>query len=137
MFAFVEKGLARFGSEARETFEVSFTDGSRYRNRRGPQDFAVRFRTRAPSWRIAAFGHVGLLEAYFDGDVDIEGSLREGARRRHGRRHRLRRTRSSRMRNRWHELPHSNAQRASRRSENAEFHYALGPSSTSSGSTIR
>ena len=33
------------------------------------------FRSPRAYWRSAAFGHVGLLEAYFAGELDIEGSL--------------------------------------------------------------
>lgn len=124
MFAFVEKGLARFGSDARETFEVSFSDGSRYRNRRGPQDFAVRFRTRAAELAVAAFGHVGLLDAYFDGGVDVDGDLRAAMR--VGMQSGFDSPNALvAQRNRWLELSRSNGTREQAR-ENARAHYALG-----------
>jgi cyclopropane-fatty-acyl-phospholipid synthase len=124
MFAFVEKELARFGRDARETFEVSFADGSRYRNRRGPQDFAVRFRTRAAELGVAAFGHVGLLDAYFDGSVDVDGDLRAAMR--VGMRSGFDAPNALvAQRNRWLELSRSNATREQAR-ENARVHYALG-----------
>ena len=37
--------------------------------------FAIRFRTRAAQWRTLVYKHIGLLEAYFDGEVDIDGDL--------------------------------------------------------------
>ena len=124
MFAFVEKELARFGSDARETFEVSFSDGSRYCNRRGPQDFAVRFRTRAAELAVAAFGHVGLLDAYFDGDVDVDGDLRAAMR--VGMQSGFDSPNALvAQRNRWLELSRSNGTHEQAR-ENARAHYALG-----------
>ena len=41
---------------------------------RGAPAFTLTFRTRGRTAR-RAFGHVGLLESYFDGDVDIDGDL--------------------------------------------------------------
>jgi cyclopropane-fatty-acyl-phospholipid synthase len=124
MFALVEKELARFGNGARETFEVTFADGSRYRNRRGPRDFAVRFRTRAAEMAVAAFGHVGLLDAYFDGEVDVDGDLRAAMR--VGMQNGFDSPNALvAQRNRWHELARSNATREQAR-ENARAHYALG-----------
>ena len=124
MFALVEKELARFGSDARETFEVTFADGSRYRNRRGPNDFAVRFRTRAAELAVATFGHVGLLDAYFDGGVDVDGDLRAAMR--VGMQNGFDSPNALvAQRNRWLELARSNATREQAR-ENARAHYGLG-----------
>ncbi len=66
-----------------------------------------------------------MLEAYFDGELDIEGSLpkalavgMEGGADQP--------TWLVRLRNRWHEMVHANANRA-RAKRNAEFHYSLPP----------
>ena len=107
-------------------FAVRFVDGSEFRSRAdAPPDFTIVFRKTRAYRRTALLGHVGLLEAYFDGDVDIEGSLQRalqagmqgGVDQPNG---------LVRFANRWHELVHSNKS-WSRAKHNAEFHYALGP----------
>ena len=83
----------------------------------------VRNRLRVAT-RIALFGHIGLFDSYFDGDIDIEGDL--GAALAEGIREDRDRPRPLvRMRNLWHEWRHNNAswQRAK---DNARFHYGLG-----------
>lgn len=105
---------------------MRYHDGAETRTGDAAPAFTLIFKKPSVYWRVAAFGHVGLLEAYFDGDLDIEGSLpkalaagmeggmdsRAGA--------------LVRLRNRWHELTHSNAARA-QAERNANFHYALTP----------
>jgi cyclopropane-fatty-acyl-phospholipid synthase len=88
-------------------------------------DFKLRFHNpRRVAVRAALFGHIGLLESWFDGDVDIEGDI--------GRAFAIgmssgfdRPTLLTRLRNRWHEWRFSNATHAQAK-ENARFHYALG-----------
>ena len=84
------------------------------------------FRDPGAYWRMFAYGHVGVLEAYFDGQLDIEGSLAktlaagmEGGMDQRG-------GPLIWLRNRWHELTHSNSARSQARA-NAEAHYALPP----------
>ena len=116
--------IARAGSRTAVSFAVRFAEGGEYRSRDGEPAFTVVFRKPRAYWRIAAFGHIGLLESYFDGDLDIEGSLAkamavgmDG-----GMAHpKL----LVRVRNRWHEFRRSNASWAQAKT-NAEFHYALG-----------
>ena len=76
MKSIVAQELERLGALS-EPFEVTFADGETYRNRPGrhPRS-ALRFHNRAVEWGIAAFGHIGMCDAYFDGDLDIEGDLR-------------------------------------------------------------
>lgn len=74
--------------------------------------------------RAALFGHIGLLESWFDGDVDLEGDLKSAfavgfASELHGPRPLVS------LRNRWHEWRFSNANAGQARA-NARFHYALG-----------
>lgn len=124
MKSMIARELEAIGAAAPAAFEVTFSDGTRYRNREGPPSFSIRFRSRAVEWGIAAFGHVGMLEGYFDGDIDVEGDL-----------HAAFQTglcsgldsanRLVAERNRWHELRHSNASRE-RAKENARAHYGLG-----------
>ena len=39
-------------------------------------DFQVVFRNSRARARAALFRHIGLLESYFDGDIDLQGDLR-------------------------------------------------------------
>jgi cyclopropane-fatty-acyl-phospholipid synthase len=124
--AWIEKWLRAVAERTRIPFAVRYPDEAVTRYGEGVPAFTVVFRTPRAYWRIAAFGHVGFLEAYFDDEVDIEGSLAKA----------LAAGMEGRMdsgvwplvwlRNRWHELTHSNAARSQAR-RNANFHYALTP----------
>jgi cyclopropane-fatty-acyl-phospholipid synthase len=88
-------------------------------------DFRIVFHNRRRvALRAALFGHIGLLESWFDGDLDVEGDI--------GRAFAAGMasgfdapTFLVRLRNRWHEWRFSNAS-AAQAKENARFHYALG-----------
>jgi cyclopropane-fatty-acyl-phospholipid synthase len=123
--ALIDSLLRRVGERTEIPFAVRHADGTELRTREAPPAFTIVFRNPRPYWRATLFGHVGLLEAYFDGDIDIEGSLAKGL--------------AAGMeggldsqgvvnwaRNRWHEFTHSNAVREQAR-DNANFHYALTP----------
>ena len=56
-------------------FCIVFADGSEFRHGDAPPAFTLRFRTRRAERRLAGFGHVALLESYFDGDVDVDGDF--------------------------------------------------------------
>jgi cyclopropane-fatty-acyl-phospholipid synthase len=93
--------------------------------RDGEPAFTITFRRPRAYWRIALFGHVGLLESYFDGDIDIEGNLakamaagvQSGFDRHNG---------LLTLLNRAHEFLYNNASWGRAR-HNAEFHYSLTP----------
>src|SRR5262245_5986897 len=118
--------IERVGGRVATPFRVRFSDGTEYRNAAdGPPAFTLSFRNEGALRRAALYGHVGVLEAYFDGEVDIEGSLpkalavgMEGGLDTP--------TWLVHLRNRWHELKQSNANRG-QANENAEFHYSLPP----------
>jgi len=119
----IARELESIGAKVAVPFETTFADGTRYRNRDDPPRFSIHFRNRAAEWSIAAFGHIGLLDGYFSGDIDFEGDFREAIRTSlHG-------LGFSNplvtVRNRWHEFRRSNASR-SRAKENARAHYGLG-----------
>ncbi|MBV9192035.1 MAG: class I SAM-dependent methyltransferase [Betaproteobacteria bacterium] len=105
-------------------FALRLTDGIEVRIGKGDPEFTLIFRKRRAYWRIAAFGHVGLLEAYFAGDVDLQGSLARA----------LAAGMAGAdvpkflvtMRNNFHEFLHGNTSWMQAK-KNAEFHYALGP----------
>jgi cyclopropane-fatty-acyl-phospholipid synthase len=120
----VSRIMDRLGAGTEVPFRVEFANGSHYQNRDGAPRFSVRFRTAGAQARTARLGHIGLLEAYFDGYVDIEGDFAAalhvgldggfpgGAKP------------GVRLRNAWHELRHSNRTIEQARI-NARFHYGL------------
>ncbi len=108
----------------RMPFAARFASGSEFRAASGTPEFTLVFRTRRAELRTALFGHVGLLESYFCGEVEVEGDLArafafgmqsglDGA------------GWLVQLCNRWHEWRFSNAtwEQAKR---NARFHYGLG-----------
>jgi len=120
----IESLLRAVGERTPIPFAVRYADGTATRTRDAAPAFTLVFNKASVYWRVAAFGYVGLLEAYFDGELDIEGSLpkalaagMEGGFDRRG-------GFLVWLRNRWHELTHSNSARARARA-NAEAHYAL------------
>jgi cyclopropane-fatty-acyl-phospholipid synthase len=126
MRSLIESRLRRVGERTVVPFAVRFVDGSGFRTRDAAPAFTLVFRQPRAYWRALAFGHVGLLEAYFEGDLDVEGSL--AAALAAGMEGELETDSKplNWLRNRWHELNHANASR-SQAKLNAEFHYALGP----------
>ena len=101
-----------------------FADGSRVDRGRGEAAVSVVFRNRTAEWNTLLFGHIGLLESYFAGTIDIEGDLRAF----------LKAGFQSdftwpnpfvAIRNRWHEFRFSNRSLA-RAKANARFHYGQG-----------
>jgi cyclopropane-fatty-acyl-phospholipid synthase len=118
--------LRAVGERTEIPFSVRHPDGVEERTRDTAPAFTLVFRNARAYWRTVAYGHVGLLEAYFDGDLDVEGNLAkalaagmEGGMDRQG-------GVLNWLRNRWHELTHSNAARDQAR-DNANFHYAMTP----------
>src|SRR5258706_9934292 len=124
MRSLIESKLARLGEQVATPFAVTFPDGGQFANQDGEPEFRIVFRNARSLMRTAAFGHIGLLEGYFDGDIDVEGSLALAL--------------ASGMgggldsamplvdiRNRWHEWRFGNGDRRQAK-ENARFHYALG-----------
>jgi len=88
-------------------------------------DFKLVFHNRQRVFRRAAlFGHIGLMESWFDGDVDVEGDIKAAfaAGMSSGM---DKATPLVRVRNWWHEFRHGNGSVDHAR-ENARFHYALG-----------
>ena len=124
MKALLEGRLRQVGGHATAPLAVQFADGSRYANHAGEPLFTLRFRSAAAQWRAVLFGHVGLLEAYFDGEVEVDGDLaaafRLGLERGYTQPAPL-----VRLRNAWHEFRLNNAS-AARAQANARFHYGLG-----------
>jgi cyclopropane-fatty-acyl-phospholipid synthase len=105
-------------------FEVIFADGRTFRSGGNAPAFRLRFNQSRAQRRIAIFGHIGLLESYFNGELDIEGDI--GAMFRIGLETRFDRPSPLvRLRNGWHEFRFSNRS-PERAKRNARFHYGLG-----------
>ena len=117
--------IERVGASTATPFRVRFPDGAEYRNSESPPAFILSVRHERALRRAALYGHVGVLEAYFDGELDIEGSL-PAALAAGMEAHADEATWLVRLRNRWHEFMHTNANRR-RANSNAEYHYALPP----------
>lgn len=62
-------------ARARVPFAVELPDGTRYRSGEGEPVFGIVFRTDAALLSVFTRGHMGLLESYFDLDVDVQGDL--------------------------------------------------------------
>src|SRR4029077_17113098 len=70
-------------------------------------------------------GHIGLLESYFDGDIDVDGDLGAAFKIAFESGYDREPNLGVRWRNRWHEWRFANRSIAQAR-ENAQFHYAIG-----------
>ena len=124
MKSIIAHELERIGTTSPVAFEATFADGTTYRNKNETPVFSMHFRNRAVEWSIAAFGHIGMCDAYFNGDLDIDGDLRAAFRAGMSNGY----DSSNALvdeRNRWHELRHSNRS-PERAKENARAHYGLG-----------
>ena len=105
-------------------FMVRFAGGRSMEAGEGPPQFRIRFKSRAAERRTAVYRHIGLLESYFAGEVDIDGDL--GAMFRLGMYSPLDTPNLLvRARNAWHEVRFSNRDPAQAKA-NARSHYALG-----------
>src|SRR5437867_12449972 len=67
--------LAQIGAATGVPFRIVWADGSAYWNSDAPPAFTLTFRTLGAEARVLRYGHVGVLEAYFDGGIDLEGNL--------------------------------------------------------------
>ena len=117
--------LAAIGERTPIVFSVVFADGSTYQSRDGVPTFTVRFKTPRAQRAIVWFGHVGFLEAYFDGEIDIDGDFPLAARAGFDARFDMHPNLLLQIRNRWHEWRFSNRSIAQAKA-NARFHYGLG-----------
>ena len=118
--------LESIGARSPLGFGVELPNGERrHIGPAGEAAFDLVLHDTAPLFAAFARGHIGLLEAYFDGSIDIEGDFRavfkvaaESGfdRTPHA---------SNRLENEWHELRHANRDPA-RAKANARAHYGLG-----------
>src|SRR5216683_5263227 len=121
----LKKKMAEIGAKTNVCFRVVFADGSSWQNHERAPEATIIIRSVRAAWRVLLFGHVGFLEAYFNGDIDMEGSLALAFRAALDAGFDDRPTFLVRVRNWWHELLYSNASIA-RAKANARFHYGPG-----------
>ena len=117
--------LAKVGAQTKIPFRVVFADGSDYWNHEAAPAFTLYFRNKRAQSQILRFGHVGLLEAYFDGGIDFEGDFAKAFAVGFEARFDTMRNPLVAIRNRWHEFRFSNRSIAQAKA-NARFHYGLG-----------
>ena len=117
--------MERIGAATPLPFCAVFPNGVQITGGDGEPEVTIRFKTARAAWRTVLYGHIGFLESYFDGQIDIDGDLRKiiGIGFDSGFDH------SSgllvTLRNRWHGLRFNNRTSAKPK-ENARFHYGLG-----------
>jgi cyclopropane-fatty-acyl-phospholipid synthase len=116
--------LERIAARTAIPFRVVLANGEEYRSHDGPLAFSVILRNARAARRVLWFGHVGFLESYFDGDIDIEGDLQLVFRAAFDAKFSDQVAPLVRLRNAWHEVRFSNHTREQAR-HNARAHYAL------------
>jgi cyclopropane-fatty-acyl-phospholipid synthase len=73
MRSLLRRIFAQVAGDQPEILRVEYADGSVQQNHPGTPAVTIRFRTRRSELATLAIGYVGLFEAWFAGDVDIEG----------------------------------------------------------------
>ncbi len=75
MNGIVRKVVTTLAERAGASFAVVLPDGARHRAGTREPAFTIVFHTDAALLALTTRGHIGLLESYFDGQVDVEGDL--------------------------------------------------------------
>src|SRR6266566_463425 len=120
-----KKTMEEIGAKTQVCLRLVFADGSSWQNHQRTPDVTILIRNGRAAGRVLLFGHVGFLEAYFNGDIDIEGSLAHAFRAGMDAGFDGEPTFLVKVRNWWHELRYSNASIAQAKA-NARFHYGPG-----------
>lgn len=125
MTTLLRRIIEALGRRTRLCFHTTFADGSSCQNHPGEPVVRLHYKTAGAQWKTILFGHIGLLEAYFDETLDIEGDFgkafaiayESGFDKRPGP--------LVWLRNQWHELRKGN-RTVQQAKLNARFHYGLG-----------
>ena len=121
----LQRIIREWGERTGVNLRVVWSDGTSYQTHAGTPAITLVFRSRAAAWRVALFGHIGLLESYFREEIDVEGDLGLAFRTALNGGVNTGQTPLVRLRNAWHELRLSNRSAAQAKA-NARFHYGLG-----------
>jgi cyclopropane-fatty-acyl-phospholipid synthase len=119
------RAIAALGRGTQLCVHITFADGSTWQNWPGEPVVSLHFKTRGAQWNAMLFGHIGVLESYFNQTLDVTGDFAHAFR--VGLESGFSHTPNwlIRLRNRWHELTHSNRSLAQAKA-NARYHYGLG-----------
>ena len=126
MNSVLKNKMSAIGAATGVCMQFDFPDGSSIRNGERAPDVAIRFRKRRAQWRTALFGHVGFLESYFDGDIDIDGDLALAFRAALDAGFDKNPNPLVAIRNRWHEFLFGNGSIAQAKANARKKHYGLG-----------
>jgi cyclopropane-fatty-acyl-phospholipid synthase len=121
----LKQKMAVIGTQTGVCFRVVYSDGTTQQNHARDPDLIIRFRQRRAEWNAILFGHIGLLEAYFNQSLDIEGNIALAFRAAMDSNFSSRPNPLVRLRNRWHEFRFNN-NTVSQAKANAEYHYSVG-----------
>jgi cyclopropane-fatty-acyl-phospholipid synthase len=121
---FIQSLVDTLASRAGSSFAVQLPDGSRHVAGRAAPAFTVVFRSDAALLALATRGHMGLLEAYFDQGVDVEGDFHAAFATGMASGFDQRFSPINRLENSLHEFRHSNRDPSQAKS-NARAHYGL------------
>jgi len=121
----IARVVAERGTGTGIPYRVQFANGTDRRNGDAPPCFTVVFRNAAAERRLFQYGHVGLIESYFRGDVDVEGDLALAFRAAMESGFDYDTNPLVTVRNHWHERRYSNRS-IEQAKANARFHYGLG-----------
>ncbi|MFO1302288.1 MAG: cyclopropane-fatty-acyl-phospholipid synthase family protein [Burkholderiales bacterium] len=116
--------LRTWSARSRVPFRVVFADGTEYRAGSGEPAFTLRFKAKRAELMPALFGHTAFLEAYFAGDVDVDGNLALAFRAAMDAQTDDTPSPLVRVRNAWHEFRFGNGS-IPQAQANAQFHYDL------------
>ncbi len=121
----LQRRLTAVAEQSGIPFRVEFANGSILGRLDAEPAFTLRFRNARGERRVVLFGYVGLFEAYFDGDLDVDGDLALMFRAGFASGYDRVPNRLLQLRNARHEWRHSNRSLA-RAKANARFHYGHG-----------
>src|SRR5438105_2972952 len=117
--------MTAIGKHTPVCFRVVFANGPSYQNRDGAPEYTLRFKSGLAQRRTIYFGHVGMLESYFDQSLDVEGDIALAFRAAFDAGFDHSESPLVAIRNSWHELRFSNRS-VKQAKANARFHYGLG-----------
>jgi cyclopropane-fatty-acyl-phospholipid synthase len=121
----LQRRLAAIATRTGVPFRIVFANGAIVGNLDVEPAFTIRLKTRRAERRTVLFGYIGMLEAYFDGDIDIDGDLALMFRAGFDSGYDLVPNRLAQLRNHLHERRHTNRSLANAKA-NARFHYGHG-----------
>src|SRR6476659_6328928 len=75
MTTLLRRIIKAMGRRTQLCFHTTFADASTYKNRDGTPLVKLHFNTDGAQWNTILFGHIGMLESYFDQTLDVDGDF--------------------------------------------------------------